>query len=221
MKNILFLVSGEGGLLRFIHLCISKGILANYRICSVIADRNCKAVEFAKSKVIDCRIIKYNKNNHYELLAAMQEIEFDIAITTIYKILDENIVNQFYGKLINVHPSLLPAFGGGLNAVEDAFEYGVKFIGTTVHFVDKGVDNGEIIAQSVIPRDETDTLSKIYNALFRGWCLSLLNVLIRNTKTKEQYKIYCYQKTIFNPALCFDTSTFNEEFWDEVKNSIC
>jgi phosphoribosylglycinamide formyltransferase-1 len=65
--------------------------------------------------------------------------------------------------MINVHPSLLPAFGGGLHAIEDALRYGVKITGCTVHFVTEEVDTGPIIAQAavpVMPGDTRDTLAE-------------------------------------------------------------
>jgi len=219
MNKLLFLVSSNGGLLKFVYSCIEKGILSDYIISAVVADRNCGAYQFAKKKDLNCCIVKYDKHNREQLLSTMRDIEFDIAITTFYKLLDADIVNSFVGKLINVHPSLLPAFPGGLNASEVALKYGVKFLGTTIHFIDEGIDTGEIISQSVMPVEEDMSVDIVLDNQFRSWCLSLLNVLIRRVNEGAVDKARNYQNSSFNPQLCIDTDCINEEFWSELKNA--
>jgi phosphoribosylglycinamide formyltransferase-1 len=73
------------------------------------------------------------------------------------RVLCPQFVRQFEGRIINVHPSLLPAFGGGLHAVRQALEYGVKVTGCTVHFVTEEVDAGPIISQAAVPVLPCDT----------------------------------------------------------------
>ena len=78
------------------------------------------------------------------------------------RILEDEIVERFAGRMINVHPSLLPAFGGGLHAIEDAIGYGVKVTGCTVHFVTTELDSGPIISQAAVPvmqDDDVETLA--------------------------------------------------------------
>jgi len=78
------------------------------------------------------------------------------------RILGKYVIQTFEKKIINIHPSLLPAFPG-LNAQKQAINHGVKFSGCTVHFVDAGVDNGPIILQTVVPvydNDDEKSLSK-------------------------------------------------------------
>jgi phosphoribosylglycinamide formyltransferase-1 len=78
---------------------------------------------------------------------------------------------RFRGRIINIHPSLLPAFGGGLHAIRDALEYGVKVTGCTVHFVTAEVDAGPIISQAAVPilpdDDETSLAERIHKAEHR------------------------------------------------------
>jgi len=219
MNNILFLVSGEGGLLKFIESCIEHEFLPRCTINAVIADRDCGAVAFAKRKGIAYRVVKYSVANYLELLTAMNSVEFDVAITTILKILHPNIVNNFEGKLINVHPALLPAFEGRFHATEVAVKHGVKFVGTTVHYVSNEVDAGEIIAQSVTPIENTELLDFALDIQFRSYCLSLLNVLLRFFNNNANEKTDSYNKTIFNPPLCFETDRFTESFWNVIKRS--
>jgi phosphoribosylglycinamide formyltransferase-1 len=79
------------------------------------------------------------------------------------RIFTAEFVRRFPGRIINVHPSLLPAFGGGLHAVRDALEYGVKITGCTVHFVTDELDSGPVISQAavaVLPDDTEETLAE-------------------------------------------------------------
>jgi len=79
------------------------------------------------------------------------------------RVFKEEFVERFAGRIINVHPSLLPAFGGGLHAIRDALDYGAKITGCTVHFVTNEVDAGPIIAQAavaVLPGDDEETLAE-------------------------------------------------------------
>ncbi len=99
----------------------------------------------------------------------MKLIEHSIRIASVFysKVLFSSliylfIIYSFFGKIINIHPSLLPAFPG-LNAQKKAIKYGVKFSGCTVHFVDVGVDSGPIILQTAVPvydNDCEESLSK-------------------------------------------------------------
>jgi len=85
-----------------------------------------------------------------------------VCLAGFMRILGKAFINNFAGKIINIHPSLLPAFPG-LHPQRQALEHGVKFSGCTVHFVDEGVDSGPIILQSVVPlydSDDEETLSR-------------------------------------------------------------
>ena len=97
------------------------------------------------------------------LIDKLEEIPIDLICLAGYmRVLGEEFIQTFSGKIINIHPSLLPAFPG-LNAQKQAVEYGVKFSGCTVHFVDAGVDSGPIILQTAVPvydNDGEESLSK-------------------------------------------------------------
>ncbi|HUP26877.1 MAG TPA: phosphoribosylglycinamide formyltransferase [Chloroflexia bacterium] len=77
------------------------------------------------------------------------------------RVLKPEFIRRFAGRIINVHPSLLPAFGGGLHAIEEAWNYGVKLTGCTVHFVTEEVDSGPIISQAAVHILEDDTLDTL------------------------------------------------------------
>ncbi len=101
---------------------------------------------------------KYNE----ELLKTLISFEpFDLIVLAGYlRILPEFIVKRYFKKIVNIHPSLLPAFKG-LNAIEKAFKYGVKVTGITIHWVNEEVDAGEIIEQVCIRIEENDTLESL------------------------------------------------------------
>ena len=77
------------------------------------------------------------------------------------KILSPFIIRKWKNKIINVHPSLLPSFKGA-HAIEQAYNYGVKYTGVTVHYVDTGMDTGKIIAQEVVPIKKSDSLNDLH-----------------------------------------------------------
>ncbi len=83
-----------------------------------------------------------------------------LALAGYLRWLDSSTVNYYLGRAINLHPALLPAFPG-LNAIEQAFDYGVFWTGVTVHFVDNGHDTGPIIAQAAVPRYREDTVDDL------------------------------------------------------------
>ena len=82
------------------------------------------------------------------------------------KVLGPKFIQKHQGKLINIHPSLLPAFKG-LDAQKQAFEYGVKIAGCSVHFVDETVDGGTIIMQDIVHVTDTDTLDSMTNNILK------------------------------------------------------
>ena len=93
----------------------------------------------------------------------LKEMSIDLICLAGYmQILGKDFIKSFSGRILNIHPSLLPAFPG-LNAQKQAIEYGVKFSGCSVHFVDEGVDSGPIILQTAVPvydNDEEISLSR-------------------------------------------------------------
>jgi phosphoribosylglycinamide formyltransferase-1 len=87
-----------------------------------------------------------------------------IALAGFMRIVKDGLLNAYAGRMINIHPSLLPNFPG-LDSGQQAFDYGVKFTGCTVHFVDAGVDTGAIINQKIITIEDGDTLESMMEKL--------------------------------------------------------
>jgi phosphoribosylglycinamide formyltransferase 1 len=103
-----------------------------------------------------------------EIIAELEARQIDLIVMAGYmRLITDTLVKPYYGRIINVHPSLLPAFPG-LNGIGQAFEYGVKLTGVTVHFVDGGLDSGPVIAQmplEVTSEDTEATLAERIHAL--------------------------------------------------------
>lgn len=121
-----------------------------------------KVVERARQAnipVFAFRPKEYDSREQYEteILQRLREENVELIVLAGYmRLLTDVLVKAYEGRMINIHPSLLPAFPG-LNAVGQAVQYGVKVTGVTVHFVDGGMDTGQVIAQRAIEIQEDDT----------------------------------------------------------------
>jgi len=162
------LVSGRGSNLQSIIDSIERDEL-NVQLSVVLSDtENAKALERAEKHGVESIFIdpiNYADNREFDKAIAkiLNEMSIDLICLAGYmRILGKELVKAFSGKIINIHPSLLPAFPG-LNAQKQAIEYGVKFSGCTVHFVDEGIDSGPIILQTAVPvydHDKEGSLSR-------------------------------------------------------------
>ncbi|MFS1514214.1 phosphoribosylglycinamide formyltransferase [Chengkuizengella sp. SCS-71B] len=96
-----------------------------------------------------------------EIVNELQKKQIDLIVLAGYmRLVTDTLVKPYYGKMINIHPSLLPAFTG-LDAIGQAYKYGVKVTGVTVHFVDNGMDTGPIIKQEPVDIHEKDTIEEL------------------------------------------------------------
>lgn len=132
-----------------------------------------------------------------EIVAQLVLHQVDLVVLAGFmRILGKDFISLFSGRLLNIHPSLLPAFPG-LHAHEQAIAYGAKVSGCTIHFVDEGVDTGPIIMQqavSVLPNDTPDTLAEriikvehaLYSKVIGLYCEGRLQVEGRNVKIIEE-----------------------------------
>ena len=152
-------VSGSGSNLQ----AIIDAKIPTVEIALVFSNNpNAYAIERAKkygisSLVIDHRGYSSREDYEKEILRSIGPYNIDlIALAGFMRILSPYFVSRFKNRIMNLHPALLPAFAG-VNSVKQALEYGVKYTGCTVHFVDEGVDAGPIISQSVVPIFENDT----------------------------------------------------------------
>lgn len=206
MKKIVFLCSGGGGNLRFIYNAISMDWIREAEISAVFTDRACLANDFAESIGVVNKCVDFSVAGQKFLSEELQLISPDLVITNVHKILTEQFVEQFRGKLINLHYSLLPAFGGlvGANAVKAAINHGAKFTGATAHFVDEQVDHGKPIVQVAIPIvSEAENFDDLMNVVFRCGCFALMGAI--NSCLEET----CSQNKIVNVAIMKRTCVFS------------
>lgn len=205
--KIIFLCSGNGGNLKFIHQFFTnpKSPYSNIQIIRVIADRECGAIEYALKNNIKFNIHSFMKNEieDAKLIEMLEADKPDIIVSNVHKILSTRIVNQYMGKLINLHYSLLPAFGGyiGMKPLELAIQQGCRFAGATVHFVSEDVDMGPIISQGVFLIEDRDR-EKVINDMFKTGCIALLNGIAKTLHLKTITNQTYYNIT-FSPA--YDT----------------
>lgn len=167
MKNLGILLSGRGSNFEAIARNVASGAIPNTRIAVVISNRTeAGGIETAKRRGLETLVIpskgKQREDHDREVVAALQQHKVDLVCLAGYmRLLSPWFVKQFPHKILNIHPSLLPAFPG-LEAQQQAFAYGVKVAGCTVHFVDEELDHGAIIVQkavSVLEDDDEHTLS--------------------------------------------------------------
>jgi phosphoribosylglycinamide formyltransferase-1 len=161
MKNLGILLSGRGSNFVAIADSIAAGRIPNTRIAVVISNRaDAAGLETARSSGLPALLIpsksKPREDHDREVVAALLEHKVDLVCLAGYmRMLSPWFVQQFPAKILNIHPSLLPAFPG-LEAQQQAFAYGVKVSGCTVHLVDEELDHGAIIVQKTVPVLDSD-----------------------------------------------------------------
>ena len=167
------LVSGTGSNLQAIVDAIAAGTL-NARVKVVISNRaGVQALERARAAGVSALTIPHKDFPSREsfdraLVSALREAQVDwIALAGFMRVLTPEFLRAFPGRIINIHPALLPAFPG-VDAAKQALDYGVKITGCTVHFVDQGVDSGKIIAQRAVPVETGDDLATLAARIHRA-----------------------------------------------------
>src|SRR5512147_1468098 len=161
MKNLAILLSGRGSNFVAIADSIDAGRIPNTRIAIVISNRaDAPGIETARKRGLKALVIPSKGRDRHlhdrEVVAALQENKVDLICLAGYmRLLSPWFVQQFPQRILNIHPSLLPAFPG-LEAQQQAFAHGVKISGCTVHFVDEELDHGAIILQKTVPVLDSD-----------------------------------------------------------------
>ncbi len=161
-KRIGVLLSGRGSNFEALADSIAAGRIPNTEIAIVISNREgAPGIERAKARGIPAKVIpsKGLEREVYDrqVAAVLQEARVDLICLAGYmRLLSPYFVAAFPQRILNIHPSLLPSFPG-LEAQRQALEYGVKFAGCTVHFVDENLDAGPILLQAVVPVEDNDT----------------------------------------------------------------
>ena len=161
MKNLGILLSGRGSNFIAIADSIDSGRIPNARIAIVVSNRDkAPGLQTAQKRGLKALVIpskgKDREAHDREVVAALKEQKVDLICLAGYmRLLSPWFVQQFPRRILNIHPSLLPAFPG-LEAQQQAFAYGVRVSGCTVHFVDEELDHGAIIVQKTVPVQDSD-----------------------------------------------------------------
>lgn len=185
-KKIAIFASGNGSNFEAIaKACIEGRVNAEVALC-VCDHPGAYVTQRAKNlniPVLEIRPRSYSSKSEYEkeILDALKKsnVEF-IALAGYMRIIGDVLLNAYAGKIVNIHPSLLPSFPG-VDAIGQALDYGVKVFGVTVHYVDQTLDGGKIISQAAIPYDgdsrhELETMVHAReHALYISTLQSLLN----------------------------------------------
>lgn len=174
--RVVILASGTGTLAQAIIDAADK----HYTVVGVVADQPCQAIARAEAAGISHAVVELGEDRqewNRRLAAAVNTHRPDLVVSAGFmRILGPKFLGVFGGKVINTHPALLPSFPGA-HAVRDALAHGVKVTGTTVHYVDEGVDTGPIIAQEAVviqPDDTEDTLHERIKQVERALIVSVL-----------------------------------------------
>jgi len=197
IDKIVFLGSGGGGNLKFINEYTK--IIPEVNVCGVLSDRECGAINYAKKENIFSEVLSFerNKRGNKELIQALEKLNPDLIITNVHKILSESVVSEFSGKLINLHYSYLPAYGGkiGMKPVDLAIQRNNSFIGTTSHYVTREVDAGRIISQGIFDRYK---VKDIYQKTFVTGALTLLSAIYHLKHDEPASRIF--EDSIISPS---------------------
>ncbi len=161
------LISGRGSNMAAIVEAVQSGLIPDSEVIAVISDKtSAEGLTKAKERGIDTLVISRNgrirEEHDAEVVTELKKRNVELVCLAGYmRLLSCDLVRAFPNRILNIHPSLLPSFKG-LNAQQQAIDYGVKVSGCTVHFVDEALDHGAIILQktvAVLDDDTAETLS--------------------------------------------------------------
>jgi phosphoribosylglycinamide formyltransferase-1 len=224
-KTIVFLCSGGGGNLRFIHKAILKNWISRWSSVVVIADRECPAINYARREGLTSFVVDFKEFEQTELIRLTSTTEPDLIITTVHRILCNSFLEAFKGRLINLHYSLLPSFSGsiGVTPVKDAQSYGSCLIGATVHTVTEVLDGGRPQVQIALPVDRIDTNENAMDLVFRAGCFALLTSLkikeVPEAESRNDRLVMIKKRlALINPAVKYPEDLNEETFWSALKS---
>jgi phosphoribosylglycinamide formyltransferase-1 len=156
------LISERGSNMTAIIEAVQKGQVPNSEVAVVISDKaGAEGLQKAKERNIETLVVarkrRTREEHDAEIVAELKKRNVELVCLAGYmRLLSRDFVRAFPDRILNIHPSLLPAFKG-LDAQQQAIEYGVKFSGCTVHFVDEDLDHGAIVAQKMVEVRDDDT----------------------------------------------------------------
>lgn len=173
IKNIAVFASGNGSNFQAIVNSAKSGRI-KARLKLLVCD-NPKAYVLERARKSGIKTLLVERNNYASkrefedaIIKSLKEEKMDlIVLAGFMRILSVDFIRQYKGRILNVHPALLPSFKGA-HAIKDAFDYGAKITGVTVHFVDEEVDHGPIILQEAVRVNPRDTLEKLEKRIHKA-----------------------------------------------------
>jgi phosphoribosylglycinamide formyltransferase-1 len=143
-----------------------------------VSDRQCPAIEKAIHHGVRADVILESRKHEFcmRLLEYLEVRQIDYVISFFTKLFVGDLLKVYRDRIINLHPSLLPAFKG-MNGFHDAVNYGARYVGSTIHFIDQNMDAGKTIMQTVCPLDVNKDIHQIRHKIFEQQCRSLLQVV--------------------------------------------
>jgi phosphoribosylglycinamide formyltransferase 1 len=161
-KRIAILISGRGSNMVALADAISSGSIPNAEIAVVVSDKpGAGGLQLARERGLETAVVERRgrgrEEHELEIISVLQAHQIELVCLAGYmRLLSPCFIAEFRGRILNIHPSLLPSFPG-LDAQRQALAHGVKVSGCTVHFVDDTLDGGPIIAQRTVPVLDDDT----------------------------------------------------------------
>jgi len=202
LKRLAVFISGRGSNFKAILEEVKRGSIRGKVVVVVSDNPEAPGLEYARRAGIKTAVFikkrEESRDSYFDRIIELLEREAvdGIALAGFMKVLSSNIIRKYPNRILNIHPALLPSFPG-VEAQKQAFEYGVKYSGCTVHFVDEGIDTGPVILQEVVPvfdNDDEHTLADrilekehiAYPKALRYFCEDRLEVRGRRVFVKAE-----------------------------------
>ena len=177
MLNLAILISGRGSNMENILKSIKKNKIPIKPVLVISNKPDAKGLAIAQKLGVNTEVVESNglKGGNWEydskLVSVLEKYKVTpqnglICLAGFMRIMSPEFIRHYKGKILNIHPAILPSFPG-LHSQRQALEYGVKYSGCTVHFVDEGVDTGPIILQSVVKVKDDDTEESIAKRILK------------------------------------------------------
>ncbi|QUI69743.1 formyltransferase family protein [Pseudoalteromonas sp. M8] len=172
--KIVFICSTNGSVIK---KALSTSLLASYDI-EFVSDRPCGLIEFAEVNNLSYKVLPANTGSEFSILLTREyPVADDILFVSFYTRLLSNVFLKIHsGKVINFHPSILPACPG-MDGFGDTLKSGALFIGSTAHFIDEGMDTGLPVLQAAFPKNAQSTTAELRHRVFLQQVISLLQLV--------------------------------------------
>jgi phosphoribosylglycinamide formyltransferase-1 len=194
MIKLVVVASGRGSNFRALAAGCSSGEISGARIVALVSNNpEALVIDIAKSKGVPVVVLdhkRFSDRPSYDraLIAEIEKYEPDfICLAGYMRLLSSTVIERWPNKIVNIHPSLLPAFPG-LNAQNQALDYGVKWTGCTVHLVTEGLDDGPILAQAPLRIEVNDTCETLTDRLLALEHSTYVSVVKKLSNTKFQIR---------------------------------